>query len=54
MVNNFNGGNGMNLMEKNGTGSVLNMGKVLKVQTYLMQALITLRYTIKTILENMC
>ena len=39
---------------KNGTGWVLNMGKILKVQTYLMQALITLKSTIKITLGNMC
>ena len=54
MVKASSGGLGMKNMEKNGTGLVLNMGKILKVQMYLMQALITLKSTIKIILENMC
>ena len=54
MVKTISGGNGMSLMEKNGTGWVLNMGKILKAQMYLMQALITLKSTIKITLENMC
>ena len=49
----FSGGSGMNLMEKNGIGLVLNMVRILKAQKFLMLAHIILKSTIRIIKETM-